>query len=248
LHEPRISGRKFAGALAAAAVLYFGLGALFHYVVLPEEPPPEWASARSGFSFETPTGERFRLIHGPIETRGAYSEAHFDLVPGGHAARAHIHPHQEERFEVLSGSLTALVGDEERVISAGETLIVPAGTPHQPFNRGDVEMRSIARITPAGKLGLFFGQLSGFGFKPSFLQMMLFVQAYDVYPATPPPAVVRAMSFLLAPTARLLGYRSFYPEYAKRFLGSAAQQGAAADAPPPRGLPGLPAGGRPGEW
>ena len=28
--------------------------------------------------------------------------------------------------------------------------------------------------------------------------------------------------------------------------GHAAQQGAAADAPPPRGLPGLPAGGRPG--
>ena len=224
----RLSGRKIVGALASAIALYFGLGALFHYVVFPEEAPPEWAFARSGHSFETPTGESFRLIRGPLETGGEFSEAHFDLVPGGHAARAHIHPHQEERFEVLSGSLTALVGDEERVVSPGETLVVPPGTPHQPFNRGDVEMRSIARITPAGKLGLFFGQMSGLDFRPGFLQMMLFVQAYDAYPASPPPAVMRAMSFLLAPTARLVGYRSFYPEYAERFLRPAAKQGDAA--------------------
>ena len=59
---------------------------------------------------------------------------------------------------------------------------------------------------------------------------MLFMPAYDVYPVSPPPAVVRVLSFLLAPTARLVGYRSFYPEYAQRFLGPAAQQGAAADA------------------
>jgi hypothetical protein len=89
-------------------------------------------------------------------------------------------------------------------------------------------MRSIARITPAGKLGLFFGQMSGLDFRPGFLQMMLFVQAYDAYPASPPPTVMRAMSFLLAPTARLVGYRSFYPEYAERFLRPAAQQGDAA--------------------
>jgi hypothetical protein len=68
--------------------------------------------------------------------------------------------------------------------------------------------------------------MAGLGGKPSFLQMMLFVREYDVYPASPPPAVVRVLSFLLAPTARLVGYRSFYPEYAERFLRSTAQPGA----------------------
>jgi hypothetical protein len=91
-------------------------------------------------------------------------------------------------------------------------------------------MRSIAESPLPGKLRLFFGQMSGLDFKPTFLQMMLFVQEYEVYPVSPPPALVRAISFLLAPTARLVGYRSFYPEYARRFLSSAAQQGAAADA------------------
>ena len=225
-----ISTRRLAAALVSAAVLYFGMGALLHYVMFPEEEPPEWAYARSGFAFATPTGERMQVIRGVFETGGEYAEVHFDLAPGGHAPRAHIHPHQEERFEVLSGSLTALVGDEERVISPGETLVVPPGTPHQPFNRGDVPMRSVARVTPAGKLGLFFGQLSGIE-RLTFLQMMLFVQEYDVYPVSPPPAAMRVISCILAPTARLLGYRSFYPEYAKRFLASAAQPGAAAAEP-----------------
>ncbi|MBI3389206.1 MAG: cupin domain-containing protein [Deltaproteobacteria bacterium] len=224
----RVSRRMIAVAVAATIVLYFGLGALLHYVVFPEEKPPEWAHAKPGFAFETPTGERVELIRGTLETDGEFAEVHFDIAPGGYVAAAHIHPRVEERFEVVSGSLTALVGDEERVISAGETLVVPPGTPHQPFNRGDVEMRSIARITPPGNGDIFFGQLSGLDFKPSFLQMMLFVRAYDAYPASPAPAVVGTLSFLLAPTARLVGYRSFYPEYAERFLRGAAQ-GDAAD-------------------
>ena len=136
----RISGRNVAVALAAA-VLYFGLGALLHYFVFPEDEPPEWAYPTPGFAFETPTGERFQLIRVVV---GEFAEVHFDLAPGGHAAFAHVHPHLEEQFEVLSGSLTARVGDEEKVLSAGETLVVPPGTPHQPFNRGDVEMRSIS--------------------------------------------------------------------------------------------------------
>ncbi len=229
-----VSGRRVAAVLFALVVLYFGLGALLHYVVFPEAEPPDWAYARSGFAFETTTGEKFRVIKGRAETGGEFAQAHFDLGPGGHASREHIHPHQEESFEVLAGTLTVIVNGEEKVVSAGESIVVPPGTPHQPFNRGNVEMRSIGHIRPAGKLGLFFGQMSGLDFEPSFLQMMLFVQEYEVYPTSPPPAVVRVLSFLLAPTARLVGYRSFYPEYAESFLRSAAQPGAPADAPPAR--------------
>jgi mannose-6-phosphate isomerase-like protein (cupin superfamily) len=220
---------KIARALSAAVVLYFSVGAFLHYVVFPEEEPPEWAYARSGFAFETPTGEKMEVVRGTIETGGQFLEARVTVAPGGRPARAHIHPHQEERFEVQSGSLIFLAGDEERAVSAGQSLVVPPGTPHQFFNRTDVDAGFIGRLTPSGKLGLFFGQMSGLDFSPGFLQMMLFVQAYEVYPASPPPAVMRAISFLLAPTARLVGYRSFYPEYAERFLRRAAQPGDAAD-------------------
>jgi mannose-6-phosphate isomerase-like protein (cupin superfamily) len=226
----RFSAQGVALALVIAAFLYFGLGVLLHYVVFPEAEPPAWAYPKSGFTFETPTGEKFRVIRSAVDTNGELAQAHFDLIPGGHAPRAHVHPHQEERFQIIAGTLTVMVKGEEKVVSAGETIVVPPGTPHQPFNRSNVEMRSLAEIRPAGKLGLFFGQMAGLDFKPSFLQMMLFVRQYDIYPATPPPAVLRVVSFILAPTARLVGYRSFYAEHAKRFLRSAAEEGPAAEA------------------
>lgn len=225
----RIFAKNVTLALATVLVLYVGVGAILHYVVFPEAEPPDWAYPKSGFGFATSTGERFRVVHSAAETGGEFAQSHFDLLPGGHAPREHIHPNQEERFHVLSGTLTVMLNGEEKVVSAGQTLVVPPATRHQPFNRGNAEMRSLAEIRPAGKLGLFFGQMAGAGPKPGFLQMMLFMRAYDIYPASPPPALMRVLSFLLAPTARLVGYRSFYPEHAERFLRSATQQGNAAD-------------------
>jgi len=211
-----------ATVVLAVVAFYFAVGVLLHYVVFPEPEPPEWAHGRSGTVVETPTGERIEVLRGTVETDGEFSEALVTVAPGGHPSRAHIHPHQEELFEVRSGTVTFVVGSEERVAHEGEVIVVPPGTAHQFFNRNDVPVSFIGRITPAGKLGLFFGQMTGLDFKPGFLQM-LFVLAYDAYPASPPPAVVRTTSFLLAPTARLFGYRSFYPEFAESALRPAAQ-------------------------
>src|SRR2546423_792703 len=43
----------------------------------------------------------------------------------------HLHPRQEERFEVLEGAIRAIVDGAERRYHAGETFDVPAGTRHQ---------------------------------------------------------------------------------------------------------------------
>jgi quercetin dioxygenase-like cupin family protein len=50
---------------------------------------------------------------------------------GGPPAPSHLHPAQDERFEVLSGAVRAVVGSQERILRAGDTLTVPAGTPHE---------------------------------------------------------------------------------------------------------------------
>lgn len=42
----------------------------------------------------------------------------------------HAHPH-EQVANVLQGSLRFVVGDEEQVVSAGESVIVPGGVPHE---------------------------------------------------------------------------------------------------------------------
>jgi quercetin dioxygenase-like cupin family protein len=42
----------------------------------------------------------------------------------------HAHP-QEQVATVLEGSLRFVVGEEEHVVSAGESMIVPSGAPHE---------------------------------------------------------------------------------------------------------------------
>lgn len=70
-------------------------------------------------------------------------------TPGGTPPPPHFHPGQDERFEILEGAMTAVVGDELRVLHAGEVLDIPRGTVHAMWNAGDAAARASWRVTPA---------------------------------------------------------------------------------------------------
>jgi hypothetical protein len=72
----------------------------------------------------------------------------------------HFHPSQEERFEVLEGTMIARVEGEERTF---DTLTVPAGTVHTMRADGPARMRW--EVRPALRTAEFFellyaGQIS----------------------------------------------------------------------------------------
>ena len=71
----------------------------------------------------------------------------------------HFHPQQEERFEVLEGEINVLLDGEERVIRAGDTLTVPAGTRHQMWATAPARQRW--ETTPAQKTERFFETMWG---------------------------------------------------------------------------------------
>jgi hypothetical protein len=73
----------------------------------------------------------------------------------------HLHPKQAERFEVLEGSMRAIVGGEERVYEAGESFEVPAGTAHQMAAEGPARTRW--EVRPALRTAEFFERLYGSG-------------------------------------------------------------------------------------
>ena len=56
-------------------------------------------------------------------------------------AQSHLHPSQDEHFEVLEGTIHAVIAGEERWFKAGETFDVPAGTAHQMAAEGPTRMR-----------------------------------------------------------------------------------------------------------
>jgi len=73
----------------------------------------------------------------------------------------HLHPNQAEHFEVLEGSIRAIVDGEEHVYEAGESFDVPVGTPHQMGAEEASRMRW--EVRPALRTAEFFERLYGEG-------------------------------------------------------------------------------------
>lgn len=93
-------------------------------------------------------GVQIRFLATAGQTNGELLRVEVHLPP--HFAMAeHVHPLQEERHEVLAGTLRARVGGQERDYRAGERVIGPAGVPHAWRNPSDREpLRLVSEHRP----------------------------------------------------------------------------------------------------
>jgi mannose-6-phosphate isomerase-like protein (cupin superfamily) len=147
------------------------------------------------------------------------------LAPHAPGPPAHVHTRFAETFVVVQGDLSLLVGDQVKVIHAGEEFTVPPGTPHRPFNPTGNEVVVRGPLTAKYALPrdfvLFLSQMYGFmdespaHTKPPsiLLQMSIFAPRYDSWLAKPPLVIQRVLYALVRPIARSLGYRSYYARY-----------------------------------
>ena len=87
--------------------------------------------AKAGDILENPvTGEKIIFRKTAKDTGGELMQADVIMRPHGFVAAEHVHPIQEERFEVLSGSVKFRVSGVTRELHAGEITVVPPRTPH----------------------------------------------------------------------------------------------------------------------
>ena len=97
--------------------------------------------ARAGDELVTPaTGVRTVFRKTARETSGELLQVDWIGEPGWTTGPDHIHPRQEERFEVLSGRLGLRVEGVERVLGEGEVIVAPAGSAHAAWNAGDANV------------------------------------------------------------------------------------------------------------
>ena len=61
----------------------------------------------------------------------------------------HFHPHREEIIYVLYGRAEQWVGEEYRILSAGEMAHIPAGTIHATYNPHQEPLVFLAILSPA---------------------------------------------------------------------------------------------------
>src|SRR5215207_8973280 len=141
--------------------------------------------------------------------------------PTGVPEPVNVHPFQERGAEVLSGSLRFSVGGEQRSVKAGQSITIPANTPHNFWNDGEEEAHAVQRLRPALKTDSLFesffglaqdGKLNDKGLPP-LLQLAVMVPHFgdEIRLTNPPWAVQRVLFGLLAPVGRMLGYRPEYP-------------------------------------
>lgn len=78
------------------------------------------------------------------------------------APKDHVHIAREESVEILEGTLHCRAGGQERVLRAGEKLVIPAGTPHALWNEDPSGCRAIGEHRPAaGAQATFEAHLVG---------------------------------------------------------------------------------------
>jgi mannose-6-phosphate isomerase-like protein (cupin superfamily) len=94
----------------------------------------------------------------------AHDERHLEFeasyAGGGTPPPAHLHPSQDERFEVLAGAMRVRIAGHERELAAGEVLDVPRGTAHQMWNAGEEQAVMRWTTTPAGRTLDWFRELA----------------------------------------------------------------------------------------
>ena len=103
----------------------------------------------AGQTIENPlTGERILFRKTSQETNGEAVVIETWVQPNGFVAAGHVHPSQEERFEVLRGSVGFNIGRKKLVAGPGQRITVPAGTAHSSGTRATTRRTSSARSAP----------------------------------------------------------------------------------------------------
>jgi mannose-6-phosphate isomerase-like protein (cupin superfamily) len=141
--------------------------------------------------------------------------------PGAPPPPLHVHPYQEERFEVIRGTVAFRMADDEISCTAGQSVSVPAGVAHTFRNAGQEDFEMIGEYRPglpelSHRFHEVYFALARAGLTDSKGMPRLWQAAVEmplvsdhVRLAAPPWPVQNLGLAMLRPIARLLGYRPF---------------------------------------
>lgn len=177
--------------------------------------------AHAGQLIENPPScERITFRRTAAETNGDLLAIDLELSPDGHVPGTHVHPIQEERFEVVKGTMRFKMGGKRVIAKAGDVVVVPAGVRHRFANGGDEEAHVRVEVRPALRMEELFettvalakdGRTTRTGM-PKPLDLALFVNEFEqeVHGPFPPAAIQRIALAPLAWLARTPGLGTRY--------------------------------------
>ena len=108
-----------------------------------------WPAAGERVIVNPVSGEHIVVRISGAQTGGRLLAFDLFLPPGGHVPARHVHPIQSEQFTVVAGRMRFTLGRRTILAGPGETVVVPAGTPHWFGNAGRDVSRARVEVRPA---------------------------------------------------------------------------------------------------
>jgi quercetin dioxygenase-like cupin family protein len=166
------------------------------------------------------SGERFVFHQTASDTGGQLLAFDLVLTPDGRVPGGHVHPVQEERFQVQRGRVKFRRGLRTVVAEPGEEVVVPPGSYHRFANAGAGLAVVRVEVRPALTMEQLYetvvalardGRTMRTGM-PKPLDLALFMRAFEQEVQAPlAPGLVRAATAPLAWLATRRGLERRYP-------------------------------------
>lgn len=210
--------KKTAMWILSILAAYLVIGLIIHHWVLPAKTPNYTDYFKVGQSFHSKLEGLTQTIT-KVENEILITDITINAKSNGPVV--HVHEKFDEKFTVKSGTLSMQFGAEIKKVLAGQTIVIPKNTPHKPFNETD----SAVIVTSEMPLDFAYCLSQIYPFwdenqantKPPkiLFQLAVFGDKFDSYPTidAPPKPVLKALKFILAPTARLIGYKHYNERY-----------------------------------
>jgi quercetin dioxygenase-like cupin family protein len=167
-------------------------------------------------------GHRFHILESARDTGDGTLRFDYTAPPRANISE-HVHRHQEESFEVVSGKLGLRVGGQEIILKPGQSGVGPPKVPHAWWNPSDdEEVRFLVGIRPGldvetmleTVLGLMRDGKTIGSIPRNPLQLAVLAREIGGWVVmTPAEKALFAPVVALAFVGELFGYRARYPQY-----------------------------------
>jgi quercetin dioxygenase-like cupin family protein len=168
------------------------------------------------------TGDIYEFLETAKDTNGQRVAIKMTLKSKGEQVPNHFHALQDEHFEILSGKLTVLLGGKLQELGVGERITLPKNQAHNHYNTGDEPAVFIQSVSPALDFDYLLENIIGLTIdgkmpngKAGLVQELVTLKYLDSksYLASIPVGVQTFLMNVVAPIARLFGYRAIYTKY-----------------------------------
>ena len=166
------------------------------------------------------TGQVMIFLKTSAETNGELLKIECFSQPTLEREPEHIHPFQQNSFEIISGRCIFRLDGKEQIVGPGQSINIPANVPHHFWNDGKIEAHYIQEFRPAFNIDRFFetffalardGKLNKKGIPNLFHTSIIGLAHKDEIRLTKPPWVLQNIFYnILAPFGKLMGYSADY--------------------------------------